>query len=98
MNCPYYIRLLLEPYADHPVVGAWVTDLLASAIHNLGQALDTIDHPSLSTGEHLTVALAVALWNGDTEARIADLFRMDTEHQKRACDAIAAKFLYSTEE
>lgn len=101
MSAPYYIRILLEPYADHAVVGVDVTALLTGRAE-VGPAFGRLCHPNafgrLSSGEQATVHLALALWNGNRESCVADLFLMDADHQRRACDAICAKFLYSTEE
>ena len=101
MTCPDYVRLRLEPSADHPLVGVVVSDLLTDRA-DVGPAFGRLVHPTvtgvLSSGEVATINLALALWNGNRESCVADLFLMDAEHQQRACDAICAKFLYSTEE
>ena len=101
MPVPYYVRILLEPYADHAVVGGSIVNGLQGAL-DIGPMFGVLTHPTnfgmLSSGEQATIHLALALWNGHREATVADLFLMDAAHQQRACDAICAKFLYSTEE
>ena len=101
MTCPYYVRILLEPYADHSVIGVDVTALLTGRA-DVGPAFGRLVHPNtfgrLSSGEQATIHLALALWNGNRESCVADLFLMDEAHQHRAVAAIQSKFLYSNEE
>lgn len=42
----------------------------------------------LSSGELIMCQIALAFWNGDRAARIADLANLDRSNRRRVCDAL----------
>lgn len=90
----HYLRILLEPYASHGLVGQAIVPWLEGETDDgamfgriFGQHFDY-----LSSGEQATMHLALALFNGHREARVADLMVMDGAHRDRALAAITARF------
>lgn len=83
MREPY--ETLLGQYRDHwllwPFLGGDVPDF--AGITSAGPL------GSLSTGELIMLHIALAIWNGDRTARIADLAQLDNDHRRRAVGALA---------
>lgn len=83
MREPY--ETLLGPYRDHwllwPFLDGDVPDWAGiMSAEPLGQ---------LSSGELIMLHVALAIWNGDRTARIADLAALDSEHRRRVIGALA---------
>lgn len=82
MREPY--ETLLGPYRDHwllwPFLEGDLPDFAGIAgAEPLGQ---------LSSGELIILNIALAIWNGDRAARIADLAGLDAAHRHRVIRAL----------
>lgn len=82
MREPY--ETLLGEYRDHSFLGRFLQgdrpDFVGLA------AADPLGR--LSSGELIVCQIALAIWNGDRTARIADLGALDTETRSRVVDAL----------
>lgn len=82
MREPY--ETLLGQYADHWLLWkhlqGYEPDFAAIANDEL--------LGNLSSGELLMLHVALAFWNGDRTARIADLYALDHENRERIVEAI----------
>lgn len=78
---PY--ETLLGQYKDHPVVGIHLQDKEPD-----WSSIWTNSMPSLSSGEKIMFEVALALYNGNGVARIADIFMVDYENQLKIIAAM----------
>jgi hypothetical protein len=79
---PY--ETLLGQYRDH-----WfMWPFLEGDIPDFWPMVQNHAFDALSTGEQVMVMVALALWNGDGTARIADLAKVDPENRRRILDAL----------
>lgn len=82
MREPY--ETLLGGYHDHPYLWRFLEgdtpDFVGLA------ASDPLGH--LSSGELILCNIALAIWNGDRTARIADLGHLDVDTRTRVLDAL----------
>lgn len=83
MKLKGFYRTLLGPYSDHPLLGRYLT----SAVPDFAGIYEDI-YPSLSGGEQVLVDISIALYNGDSRAKISDLFLLDVKSRTLALDAI----------
>lgn len=82
MREPY--ETLLGQYRDHPLIGNYLQGYDPDFA-----GLAASDVPlMISAGELLMLHVALAFWNGDRTARVADLARLDDENRQRVIDAI----------
>lgn len=82
MREPY--ETLLGQYRDHWLLWSFLED---DAPNFAGiAAADCLG--ALSTGEMIMLNVALAFWNGDRTARIADLAHLDDENRQRVAEAI----------
>lgn len=82
MREPY--ETLLGQYRDHPLLGSYLQgydpDFAALAASEVPLMI--------SSGELLMLHVALAFYNGDRTARIADLAKLDADNRERIVDAI----------
>lgn len=91
---PDYLDILLAPFRSDPTIGAALLGAGSDAGRFFGWLHDG-SHPTyarLSGGEQALMDIALALWNGNPEARISDLAKLDGPNRQRACTAILARF------
>ncbi len=81
MNEPY--ETLLGHLRDNPVI----SEHLEGDIPDWS-VIWTDSMPMLSSGEKILVEAALAMYNGNGVARIADIFQLDRENQRRVVDAL----------
>lgn len=82
MREPY--ETLLGQYRDHCLMGRFLEDYDPDFA-----AMAASDVPlQISTSELLMWHVALAFWNGDRTARIADLHRLDYDNRVRVADAL----------
>lgn len=78
---------LLGHMHDSPVIGRYLT----KDIPDWQNLLNDETMSMLSSGESVLVYIALALYNGDTTARFADVLRVDSENQRRILDALSLR-------
>ncbi len=74
---------LLGHLKDNPVIGKYLTGDVPEWSDIWTEAM-----PMLSSGEKLMVQVALALYNGNGTARIADIFSVDQKNQERILHAL----------
>lgn len=91
---PDYLEILLAGLANHPIVGPAIAGAQAGGpVGSMFAAIHEGDRWfMLSTGEQIILTLALSLWNGNLEAKVADLGRLDDQNRHRACTAVIARF------
>lgn len=82
MREPY--ETLLGGYRDHWLL--W--PFLDGDVPDFAGIMGAEPFGQLSTGELIMCHIALAIWNGDRTARIADLAYLDEEHRRRVLDAL----------
>ena len=82
MREPY--RTLFGPLADNPVIARHLTGETPDFSKIYGDA-----YHMLSSGEQIIVDIALAIYNGHREARIADLARLDSTTAARVLAALS---------
>lgn len=83
MKLKGFYRTIFAGYANHALLGRY----LDSPVPDFSNIYDDV-YSSLSGGEQVLVDIALALYNGDGKAKIADLFLLDKKHQLLVIDAI----------
>lgn len=83
MREPY--ASLLEPFRGH----WWVDEHLQDATPDWDRILTNPYWNALSSGEAILLNVALAIYNGDSTARIADLATLDEENRRRVLHALA---------
>jgi len=81
MNEPY--ETLLGHMKDNPVIGKYLDGDVPNWSDIWIEAM-----PMLSGGEKIMVEVALAMYNGNGVARIADIFQVDRENQERIVNAL----------
>lgn len=84
MQEPY--ETLLGQYKDNPVVGRFIEGDMPKWGDIWVEAM-----PHLSGGEKIMFEVALALYNGHGIARIADIFKVDSDNQKRILNALSQR-------
>lgn len=83
MKQPY--ETLLGGYRDHWALGRY----LRGEYPNWDGIMSSSKIDSLSSGEITVLWIALAVWNGDKTARIADLAKLDRPTRLRVLAALA---------
>jgi hypothetical protein len=82
VRAPY--ETLLGQFHDHPIIGPHLDgdfpDFVGMAAGDLWRRI--------SSGELIMLNVALAIWNGDRAARIADLANLDIENRIRVVRAL----------
>jgi hypothetical protein len=76
---------LLEPFRGH----WWVDEHLQGATPDWERILTNPYWNALSSGEAVLLNVALAIYNGDQTARIADLAILDDDNRRRVIRALA---------
>lgn len=76
---------LLEPFRGH----WWVDQHLQDDVPDWEKILTDPYWNALSSGEAVLLQIALAIYNGDRTATIADLAVLDAENRRRAIHALA---------
>lgn len=82
MREPY--ETLLGQYRDHPLLGDYLRGYDPDFAGLAGS--DTV--LMISSGELLMLHVALAFYNGDRTARVADLAKLDDDNRERVTDAL----------
>ena len=86
MKLKGFYRTLLGGLANHPLLGRYLT----GPVPDFDNIYEDV-YAMLSSGEQVLVDIALALYNGDGKAKVADLFLLDKKHQLLALDAITER-------
>lgn len=90
MRLKGFYRTIFAGYANHALLGRY----LNQPTPDFPNIYDDV-YKSLSGGEQVLVDIALALYNGDGTAKIADLFLLDKKHQLLVLDAINQRLGFS---
>lgn len=82
MREPY--ETLLGDFRDHWLLWRF----LAGDVPDFAGIMTAGPLGQLSTGELILCHIALAIWNGDRTARIADLAALDEDNRRRVLDAL----------
>ena len=83
-----YFKILLGQFHKHPLLGRYL-DGITPDFENI--YADVFN--SLSSGEQVLVQIAHALYNGNPDAKIADLFILDNKQRVIALKAIEERMI-----